>query len=58
MHAHQDFDSMQKQEGWVHLDKDQNLSKSALLCHNSQAQNKYEVINLIYTRQTFLSFYM
>ena len=40
------------------LDKHQTWSTSACFCHNSQAQSKYAVINLIHTwyEETFVSF--
>ena len=60
MHARWDFDvSSARTRRVSELDKHQKWSASVLFCHNSGAQSKYAVVNLIHTwrNQTFLFFY-
>ena len=51
MHTYSDFDASNARTRRVSaLDKHSNGSENALFCHNSRAQSKYAVINLIHTR--------
>ena len=51
IHACWDFDASSAwTRGVSALDKHQNWSNSALFCHNSRAESKYAVINLIHTQ--------
>ena len=60
MNARWDFDTSSARTRRVSaLDKHQNWSASALFCHNSCAESKYAVVNLIHTRHVKLvSLYM